>query len=270
MNDPFADLKPEKPPIKPQGQILFNRLVHASEIQPRLNHEWLWKWWLGKGGLSVLYGETNVGKSFLGLHIGHHVTKGRKLGGKAVNKGRVFYIAAEGGSVFYNRLVPFDDPEMWILPGPVVLTGRGGQAYPVAEVIQYLETVGGSSFDLIIIDTMSRVMGAGDENTAPGIAELLNSIDHIRSITGAHVMVIHHSGKDKAQGLRGHSALRAAVDTEIRLTRDDECGVITAEVTKQRDGPTGYKFSYTLRQVVLGEDQDGDQVTTCVVAEQVS
>jgi hypothetical protein len=77
-------------------------------------------------------------------------------------------------------------------------------------------------------------------------------------------MLIHQSGIDVARGARGHSSLRAAVDTEIELTRD-EIGVITAEVTKQRDGPTGYKFAYSLRQIELGHDQDGDPVTTCVV-----
>lgn len=77
-------------------------------------------------------------------------------------------------------------------------------------------------------------------------------------------MLIHHSGKDVARGARGHSSLRAAVDTEIELTRD-EIGLITAEVTKQRAGPTGYKFAYSLRQIGLGRDQDGGPVTTCLV-----
>ncbi|NUB43641.1 hypothetical protein GEU84_004525 [Fertoebacter nigrum] len=77
-------------------------------------------------------------------------------------------------------------------------------------------------------------------------------------------MLVHHSGKDVGKGARGHSSLRAAIDTEIELTRDD-LGQITAEVTKQRDGPTGYRFSYVLQQVELGLDQDGDPVTTCLV-----
>lgn len=75
---------------------------------------------------------------------------------------------------------------------------------------------------------------------------------------------MHHTGKDTGRGARGHSPLRAAIDTEIELSRDD-LGQITAEVTKQRDGPTGYRFCYQLRQVELGLDQDGDPVTTCLV-----
>lgn len=42
-------------------------------------------------------------------------------------------------------------------------------------------------------------------------------------------------------------------------------GQITAEVIKQREGPTGYHFDYRLRQVTPGQDQDGDAVTTCLV-----
>ena len=107
-------------------------------------------------------------------------------------------------------------------------------------------------------------MSGLDENTAPDIAQLVAGLDLIRRATGAHVMLIHHTGKDAARGARRHSTLRAAIDTEIELTRD-EAGQITAEVTKQRDGPTGYRFAYTLRQVELGQDQDGDPVTSCLV-----
>jgi hypothetical protein len=133
----------------------------------------------------------------------------------------------------------------------------------MVEMVQHLASQLGR-FDLIVVDTLSRVMGDGDENTAPDIADLVKNLDVLRRGTGANIMLIHHSGKDVARGARGHSSLRAAVDTEIELTRD-EAGLITAEVTKQRDGPTGYKFPYILRQIELGVDQDGDPVTTCLV-----
>ncbi len=76
-------------------------------------------------------------------------------------------------------------------------------------------------------------------------------------------MVIHHSGKDTSKGARGHSSLRAATDTEIELTKEGD--VILAEARKQRDMAGGRVFAYTLREVELGRDQDGDPVTTCVV-----
>ena len=131
-------------------------------------------------------------------------------------------------------------------------------------MMQHLAATGGAGFDLIVIDTLARVMGGGDENTAPDIADLFRNLDLIRRATGAHVMLIHHSGKDAGRGARGHSSLRAAIDTEIELTRDN-FGTITADLSKQRDGPTGYRFAYRLLQVELGRDQDGDPVTTCLV-----
>ena len=91
----------------------------------------------------------------------------------------------------------------------------------------------------------------------------IQSIDHLREATGAHVMVIHHIGKDASKGARGSGSLRAAVDTEIELTRTDD--VVTAEARKQRDMPCDGVFSYRLKGVFLGHDEDGDKVTSAVV-----
>jgi hypothetical protein len=78
-------------------------------------------------------------------------------------------------------------------------------------------------------------------------------------------MIVHHTGKDAAKGARGHSSLRAATDTEIELVAD-ESGNRYAKVTKQRDYEGGEKFFFDLKPVILGVDQDGDEVSTCVVS----
>lgn len=59
--------------------------------------------------------------------------------------------------------------------------------------------------------------GALDENAAPDIAGLMRNIDQIRRLSGAHVMLVHHTGKDTGRGARGQSSLRAAIDTKIEL-----------------------------------------------------
>lgn len=250
--------------LKPRAKAMLEAITWAGDLQPTLERPYLVKGWLDQGGVSVLYGPSNAGKSFLALDIAHHVSKGRSWGGRRTRKGRVLYVAAEGGGSFANRVAALDKPEFFVYCAPLTLTGRDGAAAPLSEVAQHLAAVGGEPFSLIIFDTLARVMGGLDENTAPDIAQLVAGLDLIRRATGAHVMLVHHTGKDAARGARGHSSLRAAIDTEIELTRD-EVGQITAEVTKQRDGPTGYRFGYTLRQVELGRDQDGDPVTSCLV-----
>lgn len=250
--------------LKPRAQHLLGQLVYAGNIEPILERRYVVKGWIDQGSLSMIFGSSNSGKSFLAVDLAHHISKGLPWGGHRVNRGRVLYLAAEGGAAFVNRIAALDQPELWVAACPITFTSAGSQVEPLAEVVKHLEAIGGGPFSFIVVDTLSRVMGGADENAAPDIADLIRNLDQLRQETGAHVMVIHHTGKDANRGARGHSALRAAIDTEIELTRDD-FGVITAEVTKQRDGPTGGRFNYTLRQVELGLDQDGEPVTTCVV-----
>lgn len=80
-------------------------------------------------------------------------------------------------------------------------------------------------------------------------------------------MLVHHSGKDTSKGARGASALRAACDTEIELTIDEDTRVRTAKATKQRDMETGAEINFALQVIELGQDADGDQVTTCIIRE---
>jgi hypothetical protein len=45
----------------------------------------------------------------------------------------------------------------------------------------------------------------------------LSHCKHIYEVTGAIVLLVHHSGKDAAKGARGWSGIRAAADTEIEI-----------------------------------------------------
>jgi hypothetical protein len=118
---------------------------------------------------------------------------------------------------------------------------------------------------LIVVDTLSRSMAGGNENSPEDMTRFIGNCDKMRNMTGAHVAIVHHSGKDKAAGARGHSSLRAATDTEIELDYDENTGMRTAKATKQRDMETGALFSFKLNVVDLGKDEDGDVVTTCTV-----
>lgn len=250
--------------LKPKARGLLASVTLAQDMAPVLDRPYLIKGWLDRGDLSVLFGPSNTGKTFLAIDIAHHVAKGLEWNNRRTLAARVMYLAVEGGSNFATRLAPLSNPSFWVLPVPLTLTGRESAATALAEMLLHLAAIGGR-FDLIIIDTMARVMGSADENTALGIDDLVRNCDHIRRVTGAHIMLVHHTGKDTSRGARGSNSLRAAIETEIELTRDDDTGLITAKLSKQRDGPTGYKFTYRLRQVEIGADQDGDPVTTCLV-----
>jgi hypothetical protein len=89
------------------------------------------------------------------------------------------------------------------------------------------------------------------------------NLDKLRLATGATILVIHHSGKDSSRGERGSSALRAAVDTSIEVT--GQSGTRTFRVEKQKDGESGASFSFDLKSVEIGLDDEGESITSCVV-----
>jgi hypothetical protein len=117
----------------------------------------------------------------------------------------------------------------------------------------------------VIIDTLARAMAGGDENKGTDMTLAVAAMDAIRAATGAHVALVHHCGKDEARGARGHSSLRAAVDTEIELSRNDGEGISTVRVTKQRDLPPGDPMPFSLRAVELGTNRRGRPITSCIV-----
>ena len=116
---------------------------------------------------------------------------------------------------------------------------------------------------MIVVDTLSRALAGGDENGSVDMTSFISNCDVLRNASGAHIMIVHHSGKDSAKGARGHSSLRAATDTEIELTVSGNIRMATA--TKQRDLEPQPPFMFSLKVHKLGQDEDGDDVTTCTI-----
>ncbi len=254
-----------RPSMNGRARAILDRIENARHIAPELNRPYVIKNWLDMNAVSVLYGEPNTGKTFLALDIAHHVQQGRSWAGQRVQQGNVLYIAVEGGALFANRVAALDSASFWVLSGPInLLDPARGDAAPLADALAHLEAMHGR-FSLIVIDTLARVMNGRDENAAPDIALLMGAVDYLRSRTGAHVMLVHHTGKDRSKGARGHSSLRAAIDTEIELTVD-EFKTTIARATKQRDMLAGAEFAFRLKLHQFAErDQDGELVTTCTI-----
>lgn len=255
------------PKVSPGALRIIDAIEQADHLQPILDRDYLIKGWLDRGAISVVYGDANVGKSFFAIDIAHHVQEGLEWAGRRVRSGQVLYIAAEGGSGLNNRLVA-RQARFMVLRAPVTLAdpaqkNRNTDGQALAEAVERM-TARHGRFSLIVIDTMARVMGGANENEAPAIAALMANLELIRDRTGAHIMLIHHTGKDTSRGARGHSSLRASVDTEIELTKGD-MGLIGARTTKQRDMMGGCEIEFSLRIETLGQDSDGDHVTSCTI-----
>lgn len=236
------------------------RLVPLAEIEPVLTLNHMVKGWLSRRGLSMLYGPSNAGKTFVALDMAMHIAAGKAWRGCRVNGGAVLYIAAEGGAGVLNRLAAFKRERPDMASAPFTLLPVGLDLHGQGDALAVCEIIPDAAPALVVVDTLARSMGIGDENTAKDAAMFVKNCDLIREATGAHVMVVHHTGKDEDRGARGSSALRAAVDTEISVTSEGEI-----VCKKQRDMAYAEPLHFTLRSVTLGQDEDGDPVTSAVV-----
>lgn len=243
-----------------------------DDVAPALSDSYIVKGVLSQGAMSVVYGPSNSGKTFLALDLAFHVAIGAPWRGRRVAQCGVLYLAAEGGRGVSNRIAALK-LETGVCDVPLALRRAGLDLLHNQANLQELVDLAGAVKEkfpelplLIVIDTLSRIMAGGDENSAADMTALIRNIDAIREATSAHIMLVHHTGKDTARGARGHSSLRAATDTEIEV--GNENGARCALVTKQRDYQGGETFAFTLKGVTLGHDQDGDEVTSCVVEAQ--
>jgi KaiC/GvpD/RAD55 family RecA-like ATPase len=244
-------------------------LSFGEMLAPNLATKGLVKGIIDREALALVYGEPGSGKTFLGLDLALSVAAGRGWFGRSTKRGRVIYVAAEAGKSIRNRVAAWagqrwderTEVDFHAVVSPVDLCHlKDGEN--LKRLRQLVETIGKA--DIVIIDTVSRALAGGDENSPADMGAFVNALDRLRARLGCAIVAIHHVGKDASRGARGHSLLRCAVDTEIAVERRGE-GVSVATVTKQRDGVAGIEIAFRLRSVTLGQDQDGDPVTSCVV-----
>jgi hypothetical protein len=120
--------------------------------------------------------------------------------------------------------------------------------------------------DMVVIDTLARTFGDGDENLAADMGAFVVGVDAIREETGAHCLIVHHGARTGTNS-RGSSALDGAADTIIKVERGEQGAPHVATVAASKDDADGTAMHFTLRVVELGEDEDGDPRTTCVAVE---
>jgi hypothetical protein len=167
---------------------------------------------------------------------------------------------------FRRHYDPPDDLPFLLIAVPVNLLDPAADLEALIDAIKAaVATRPDLELLLIVIDTLSRALAGGNENAPDDMGAFIGNIDRLRQETAAHVAIVHHAGKDPTRGARGHSLLRAAVDTEVEVVKSELDGSTSATVTKQRDEETGSCFAFRLQVVELGYDEDGEAITSCAV-----
>jgi len=203
------------------------------------------------GGLGITYGPPGSYKSFLALDMALHIATGREWHGRAVKAGPVVYVAAEGASGLGKRVRAWrQHHQAGPIPNFHTITEAPQLMQPddVAALLRQIRRLPVPPV-MVVLDTLARCVVGGEENSNRDIGQAVDGAAKIQKATGAHVQIIHHSGKDGA--LRGASCLPGAADTQISVRARD--GYATLECEKQKDAAPFAPITFARRIVGQGQ-----------------
>jgi KaiC/GvpD/RAD55 family RecA-like ATPase len=173
--------------------------------------------------LSLVFGAPGMGKSFLAVDWAASIATGTPWQGRDVLQGAVFYIAGEGHSGLSRRLRAWEIKSgVSLANAPLYVSKTPAQLMDEASTVAMVNTIEAMCSShghpaLIVIDTMARNMGSGDENSNADIAKLVAMIDQVKAHLKCAVLIVHHTGHYESLRARGGSALPAAVDSSFRM-----------------------------------------------------
>jgi hypothetical protein len=221
--------------------------------------EWLIEGVIPAGSFTALYGPPGSFKSFIALDIAEAIATGRSWMGKEVRQtGAVLYLAGEGFGGIGARIKACklhhqteDGAPIYIVRHQLNLRSSAEDFNALMLAVVQLVEQTGMEFQLAIVDTLARAFGGGNENSSEDMGAFITAMGKVQEFLNCALMVLHHSGKDAAKGLRGHSSLLGAVDTELELLRfDDQMkGVLT--ISKQKDGADNERFGFEMVEVEI-------------------
>lgn len=242
------------------------KVLSASEIAQSAPIAWTIRGLLPKTGLAALYGASGSGKSFLALDMSASIAAGNKdWYGLRVSNCPVTYCVLEGEAGMGKRVAAWEAhtqieiaDKLRFIAQPFDIT----VASDVQELAEAIRAAGGAD-GLIVLDTLNRAAPGADENSSKDMGEIIANAKALQQLTGGMVLLVHHTGKDESKGMRGHSSLFAAMDAVVAVMNSREKGLSWC-VAKSKDDVTGTTYPFRLEQVVVGTDEEGEDITSCI------
>lgn len=226
----FDPVGPKQQPAteteKPERRFKPLKLTEMklSGAQGTLVHEWI-----NRGELVALIGAPSAGKSYFATQLSFAVASGNLDFFQCfTTHGPVLYVAAERALEQNRRFralcqiegVDPDSIPLRVLPHPVLMRKKED----VADLIlaaKDLESEFGEPLALVVIDTIGRCL-PGIELNASGDANAFGAyLEQVRAETGATVLCVAHTPKDKRKTVLGSTQYDGIFDTIMYVDKDD-------------------------------------------------
>ena len=279
---PAPKAAPKVEAVRPVKAPKF-ALTWAADMNLGLNEEWLFKGLVPRVGVVSVFGDSRSFKTFLLVHMSILTALGRDFAGRRCkNRGAVVYISAEDPKGVEKRIIGYcaahgiPRAEVFVAAvgvSPSLGTTKGDAVLLGQEVAAQIADKGLKSLSAIVIDTLNQTLGDAEEN-GTGMQAFMINANLLANGFGCAVYAANHVGHAEKDRERGGSQIKGNADTRLQVERLVEAPTIVAGVKtfetliharKVKNGEDGFSLRATLREFVLGVDEDGDEAKTLVI-----
>jgi phage/plasmid primase-like uncharacterized protein len=259
------------------------KIVQVDQLKPQSEH-WIIKKLIPKRNLGMVFGASGHMKSFVTLDMALHLCAGfdnfHGLKIKGENH-RVLYICGEGSLGVKNRVTAWKKHYNITKPLPFYMTTTPVLMLEKDQTSLMLRELNDFMFDnsieqyptIIIVDTLNRNFGAGDENNTKDMTSFIGAIDELSEITGSTFLIVHHSNRTDNNQARGNASLKNACDFEYQVNMENYLSVkdgyehpkILLTCTKMKDYAMPKPMQFSPKEIILGKDEDEDDITSVVM-----
>lgn len=217
---------------------LADMLDEPDEEQP-----WLVDGLLPEAGLSMLTARPKAGKSTLARTLALAIARGDPFLDRQAVKGTVLYLALEdkrGELKRQFRAMGAANEQIHIYCATAPADGVEKLTNAVMQVRPAL----------VIIDPIIRLSRMVDSNDYAQVSRALEPFIALARQSGAHVCLVHHSGRGDRNGVdapMGSTAFAASVDTILVMKRTDRMRTLSSE----------QRYGDNLEELVLSMDDAG-------------
>ena len=242
-------------------------LVPLSSITNRkYQNQWLIEDHMELYSMGMLFGTPGSAKSFIAMDIAFCVAAGIDWNGNKTDQGKVIYLAGEGFNGIQKRFCALE-MKYKTSTNDIYFSDEPASLLDLDHLKIVFEKINSICPNprLIIIDTLHRNFGEGDENSAKDVAKMLHHITALMKTLNCAIIFVHHSGHSSSNRARGSSSIKAALDVEYQISKKDAAVTMKCTKAKEFEEPPPSSFDLTPIPIPTLLDVDGNPIESAIL-----
>lgn len=246
-------------------EFIMHPIYHASEV-------------------TLISADPKAGKTLVSQTLAMHIAAGIDFDDTLTVKDRrpVLYFALESQTAIRKRLVAWKKrhdplgkrfvdettfPFYTVEDGINLLdeTTRINLVEKIKAADSWWQNKGEKQIGVIVIDTLTKAMPGGDQNSVEDTSAVFDIIAKIKDAgIKASVVIIHHNTKNGG-GPRGSSNIQAEPDTLLTLNKNEETGQLELRILMARSIDDEKTFYFDVETEFLGLSEQGYEINAPVL-----